>query len=68
MNRIKSCNINKLLKEGKKTKVWLANKCNISPQHLGEIANGKRKGITLTIAARIANALKQPIVDVFTME
>ncbi len=37
-------------------------------QHLGEIANGDRKGITLSVATKIAEALGVPVGKVFVMK
>ena len=68
MAKIKTCNINKILKQKKLTKKHLAEKCNMTSQHLGEIANGVRKGISLGTASKISKALQKNISQVFIME
>ncbi len=65
--KIKSNKIKKYLTELEMEQKDLAKKCNVSSEHISEIVTGKRKGITLSLAAKISKALKQPIENIFTL-
>lgn len=64
-SKIKSNNIKINLDKLNMQQKELAKKCNITSPHLSEIINGRRKGITLSLAVKISRILKQPIEEIF---
>jgi transcriptional regulator with XRE-family HTH domain len=57
--------IGEILTEKNMTKQELADLTELYPSHISEIVSGTRKGITLPIAIKIANALGMKVEEVF---
>jgi DNA-binding Xre family transcriptional regulator len=57
--------IEEVLIEKNMTKQELADLTDLYPSHISEIASGKRKGVTLPIAIKIAKALDMKVEDLF---
>ena len=57
--------IGEVLIEKSMTKQELADLTELYPSHISEIISGKRKGVTLPIALKIANALGMKVEELF---
>jgi Predicted transcriptional regulators len=61
------CRIPDILREKRKTQVWLADQLGITPQHMSDIVR-LRSVIGIGMAARIAHVLKVKIDDLYDWE
>lgn len=54
-----------VLAELEMTQAELSELTDLYPSHISEIISGKRKGVTLPIALKIAKALNKKVEDIF---
>jgi len=54
-----------ILSQQNMTQAELSELTELYPSHISEIISGKRKGVTLPIALKIAKALKMKVEDIF---
>jgi len=57
--------INEMLKERQMTIQELADLSGVRPSHLSRIINGQRRCISLPIAIKVAQALKNSVEEIF---
>lgn len=61
-------NLGQILLEKGMTQQELADLTELFPSHISEIISGRRKGVHINIAIKIANALDMPVEDIFYNE